>query len=183
MAVMVTATPVPVVAGDEARIAVRWMQRLMDVVRDEHLSPPAAARIYAYTGITLYEAVLPSMPQNCSLSGQLPAMPQMPRPDASLAYDWPLVANSALAAVASGLFQNTSETALARFAALRDAIELERGETVPVNVFHRSREHGALLAQLILQWAAADNYAATRGLCCMWSSLSCRWGVLLRCMR
>jgi PAP2 superfamily protein len=166
---ILTATPINVTAtaqvnNDDAQVAVRWMQRLMETVRDEQLSPPIASRIYAYTGIALYEAVVPSMPQNRSLSGQLHAMPQMPRTDASLTYDWPLVANSALAAVASGLFQNTSETALQRFAALRDAIELERGEIVPVNVFNRSREQGEALAGVVLQWATADNYAATREL-------------------
>ncbi len=157
-------TTVPEIVNDEAQIAVRWMQRLIESVRDEQLSPPVAARIYAYAGITLYEAVLPSMPQNRSLSGQLHAMPHMPRPDASINYDWPLVANSALAVVASGLLQNTSETELERFAALRQAVEFERGEIVPVNVFNRSKDHGELVGQLILQWAAADNYAVTREL-------------------
>jgi hypothetical protein len=173
VAIALTTTPMPTTippttasanANDEAQIAVRWMERLIATIRDEQMSPPVASRIYAYAGITLYEAVLPSMPQNRSLSGQLLAMPQMPRPDSSLNYDWPLVANSALAVVASGLFQNTSETALERFAALREAVELERGEIVPVNVFNRSQAQGEALGQLILQWAGADNYAATREL-------------------
>lgn len=160
----VVPTSAPAATNDDAQIAVRWMERITEAVRDEQLSPPVASRIYAYAGIALYEAVLPSMPENRSLSGQLHALPQMPRPEAGIAYDWSLVANSALAGVASGLFQNTSETVLERFAALKNAVELERGEIVPVNVFTRSNEYGVQLAQIILQWAAADNYAAIREL-------------------
>jgi hypothetical protein len=38
--------------------------------------PPS--RPFAYTGIALYEAVLPGMPSYRSLSGQLTDMPAMP---------------------------------------------------------------------------------------------------------
>lgn len=54
------------------------MELIRDLVRVERLSPPVAARVDAYSGITLYEAVLPGMPGFQSLAGQLNEMPAMP---------------------------------------------------------------------------------------------------------
>ena len=55
-------------------------------------------REFAYTGIALYESVVPGMPAYQSLSSQLNQMPQMPSTQPGLAYHWAACANAALAA-------------------------------------------------------------------------------------
>jgi hypothetical protein len=57
------------------------------------------AREFAYTGIALYESVVPGMPAYQSLSSQLNQMPQMPSTEPGMAYHWPACANAALASM------------------------------------------------------------------------------------
>ena len=54
-------------------------------------------RWFAYTGIALYEAVVPGMPAYQSLDDQLTDMPDMPETEPGRAYHWPTSANAAVA--------------------------------------------------------------------------------------
>src|SRR5215204_1406068 len=65
------------------------------------------ARYMAYTGVALYEAVLPGMPEYQSLHGQLTNMPAMPESVPGLAYHWPSTAHAALATMTKKFFINT----------------------------------------------------------------------------
>src|SRR5258706_7953181 len=106
----------------DATVATQWMHLLYKCVSDESFSPPVASRVYAYAGITLYESVLPGMPGNHSLSGQLRNLPALPRPDANLVYDWSSSANGALAIVIDGLMPAASADTRAQLATLRDKL-------------------------------------------------------------
>src|SRR5215467_12073015 len=85
-------------------VDVKWMQLLYDRVEAEKISAPAASRLYAYAGITTYQAVLPGIPEGISMSGQVGQLPDMPQIDQTAIYDWPSSANGALSTVISGLF-------------------------------------------------------------------------------
>ena len=70
----------------EADVAVAWFNLAYDLVRDEGLSP--SSRIYGYSGVALYEAVVPGMLDHQSLVGQLNGLDSIPRgavPGVSLA--------------------------------------------------------------------------------------------------
>src|SRR5690606_20858931 len=76
---------VSVLAQDhDHQIATDWMTLLYELVRDESINAPAAARLYGYAGVALYEAVAPGIPDNFSASGQIPGMPLLPWPDESI---------------------------------------------------------------------------------------------------
>jgi hypothetical protein len=67
-------------------------------------SPPVSygvnpGRYMAYSGVALYEAVVPGMPAYQSLYGQLNEMPEMPKTEPGKAYHWPTSANAALAEI------------------------------------------------------------------------------------
>ncbi|MBK8023007.1 MAG: hypothetical protein IPK19_16680 [Chloroflexi bacterium] len=51
----------------------------------------------AYTGIALYESIVPGMPEYQSLAGQLNGLDPLPQPSSGSDYHWAAVANSALA--------------------------------------------------------------------------------------
>jgi hypothetical protein len=84
----------------EATAAVEWMRLLADRVRVERLSPPVAARVYAYAGVALYEAVVAGTPAHRSLAGPLRGLPPMPSPAGSPGH-WAASAAAALAVVAA----------------------------------------------------------------------------------
>src|SRR5260221_1761159 len=84
-------------------VANQWMELLYNRVQIDKISAPAGSRLYAYAGITLYQAVLPGIPADNSLSGQLQDLVDMPVIDDTLAYDWPSSASSDLKGVMTGL--------------------------------------------------------------------------------
>src|SRR6187402_2669072 len=67
-----------------------------------------SARYMAYTGVALYEAVVPGMPAYQSLHGQLTDMPAMPAVEPGQHYHWPASANAALAAMTQNFFSTTT---------------------------------------------------------------------------
>ena len=153
----------PVVAWEhDAKIAQDWMQLMYDRVEFERISAPAASRLYAYAGVTLYEAVLNGMPGNNSFAGQIDHMPDMPLPLFDAPYDWPAVANEALAGVYHSLFETGSPETHDAIDFLRDKYLIARRAKVGEDVANRSGEYGQELAQTIIEWKSSDNYDETR---------------------
>ena len=159
--VLAQGVSVPTTEHDPA-IAVEWMDLTYRIVKQEAVNAPAASRIYAYAGVTLYEAVVNGMPENYSMAGQVTGLPDLPLPEEDEVYDWPSVANAALAMVLEGLFPNGSEETLQMIADLQEKWVGVRVEEVGEEVVDRSLEYGEVLAQELLDWIADDNYAATR---------------------
>jgi hypothetical protein len=71
--------------------------------------PPATnSRLFAYSGVALYESVVPGMPAYQTLYGQLPICLQMPATENGKAYHWAASANAALAYISKQSFPTTS---------------------------------------------------------------------------
>jgi len=141
--------------------AAEWMDLLYHRIMAEGYNPPAAARMYAYAGVALYESVVWGIPTNRSLGGQLNGLGGMPFPEAA-EYDWTTVAHEALRTVLNGLmFEATQETHAAFNDFHHEQIGL-RAETIAEDVINRSVEYGENIAKKLLEWADADGYRETR---------------------
>src|SRR5438034_9610044 len=64
----------------DSRLVTGWMRALYALVRAERLSPPVAARVFAYGAVALYEGLRPGSPQLKSLAGQLNGLHDLPAP-------------------------------------------------------------------------------------------------------
>ncbi len=84
-------------------------------------TPPVQARAFGYMGLALYEALVGGMPDHRSVAGQLNGIGPLPEPTGA-PYQWPLVANAALAEVMRGLWGDKTNRAADNIAAL-DALE------------------------------------------------------------
>jgi len=154
----------PATASYDVTVATGWLRALYEVVRTEGLTPPAAARAYAYCSVAMYESVVDGMPAHRSLAGQLTGMPDMPRPVKNAKYDWPTALSTAVATVAGAVFA-------AATAPSRDAIAAHHAQTlaarrsvrVPAAVLDASQAHGRRVGAAIAEWAALDGYAGIRG--------------------
>lgn len=152
-------------ADHPATYASDWLDLIVERVKAEGYSPLVASRIYAYSGVALYEALLPGMPDHQSLAGQLHELPPLPQPASGTRLDWPAVASAALGGLAKDLFPNASAASLLAFRDLYTNHNLSRLQAkVPRRVLIDSREYGNRVADAILAWAAGDGFAATRGL-------------------
>src|SRR5438105_2542637 len=126
-------------AGElEPTILIKWMQLLYDRVEAEKISEPAAARIYAYAGITGYQSMLPGMPDGISMSGQLTSLPDMPQPDEGQLYDWVTVANGSLSTVIGGLFPKSAADTKKAVKSLRDSETKDRQSTIDPKIVKAS---------------------------------------------
>lgn len=142
--------------------AVEWMQLLYDRIQAEGVNAPAAARIYGYAGVALYEAVVPGMPENRSLGLQLNGLDELPYPDTDLTYDWATTANTTLRIVLSALLEEYSADSPAAFTELFDAQIVERSKVVETPIIENSIAYGEALADELLEWIADDYYLETR---------------------
>ncbi|MBL8162936.1 MAG: vanadium-dependent haloperoxidase [Anaerolineae bacterium] len=154
---------VSVLAADhDAAVLVKWMQLLYDRVEAEAISAPAAARLYAYAGITAYQSVLPGIPEGLSLSGQLNGMDVVAYLEDDAEYDWPSSANAALATVVAGLFPEDAQQTQRAVDSLRTSQQRSRERAVDPEVVARSTAYGDEIGQLILEWMSLDYFAETR---------------------
>jgi hypothetical protein len=72
-------------------------------------TPPVVSRALGYTGLALYEAVVPGIPTRRSMVGQVNGLTVLPTPEAGQEYNWALSANAAEAAIIRGLWANTTD--------------------------------------------------------------------------
>src|SRR5712691_4665217 len=146
-------------------IVTSWMRELYALVRAERLSPPVASRVFAYGAITLYEALAPGSSSLRSLAGQLNGLQRLPRPERDQRYDWAVVAVSAETTVVGSLFREGLPATQVAIAQLGDSQIAARAVTgLSPAMRDRSVAYGAALGRAILEWAATDKFAETRGL-------------------
>ncbi|MDZ4764198.1 MAG: vanadium-dependent haloperoxidase [Chloroflexota bacterium] len=158
----------PAAAQDESTLTseldpapiVEWMELVRARVHAETVNAPAASRLYAYAGITVYESLLPGMTQFRSLAYQVNGMPEMPYIDDADTYDWLSSANGALSTIMGGLIP-TSDSRQA-FNALRREQAAARAEDVGDAVVTRSLAFGDQVGKAILGWAKEDGYDDSR---------------------
>jgi len=152
-------------------VAQAWMELLYERVSVIGIYPPTAARVYAYAGVALYEAVAVGSPTLASLSTHLTAMPTMPEADPAMQYDWPAVVNAAVAKVSEPVLIaspvrtmfNTmhQEQVRQHIKTLRNRIVEERLQQVDPTTMARSTALGDAIGQAIANWAATDGFAET----------------------
>jgi hypothetical protein len=142
----------------DALVATAWFDLYLYLIQQtEGFTPPVAARALGYAGVTLYEAVVPGLPDHRSLVGQLNGLTALPQPEPNQNYSWPAVANSALAAQARELFFNTAR----ENEALIDALEQQFAARLQIQsdptTLSRSADYGRALAEAIYTWSMNDG--------------------------
>jgi hypothetical protein len=118
--------------------------------------PPIAARSFGYAGLTLYEAVVPGLPERRSMVGQLQQLSQLPKVEANQTYNWALSANAAQAFILKSLFANTSAAYKTRIDSLENALYRQHKST-DESVNLRSADFGKAIAKAIFDWSKTDG--------------------------
>ena len=150
------APPVVHPAAGSAALLHGAIDELTTVMTHDIFSPPQASRIYAYTTVAAYEALVPSDSTLVSLAGQLHGFEPPPAPPAGV--HGPTASLFAALAVGDAMtFSGESLTAYGLEAETR-----LRSLGVPARVVMLSRAHGEAVAQHVLAWSKKDGYARTR---------------------
>jgi len=136
------------------------MRRITDIIRNDIFAPPISSRIYAYSSVAAYEALVPGNAQYQSLAGQLNGLQPGPKPEAGKEYCFPLASANALFIVGKQLIFSEGEMQELKEQILQDFERMN----MPPDVFERSMAFGEAVAKHILAWSKTDNYAQTRSM-------------------
>lgn len=151
------AAPAATAADADSTVAQEWLDLLYQVVRTEALSPPAASRAFAYSGVAFYEAVVDGIPGKRSLGGQLNGLAALPAPPAG-EIDWELAGNAALASLLPQFFATAMASNLMDIADLADQLETAASAGVPQEVVDRSLQWGDTVGDAIFAWSQTDGF-------------------------
>ena len=142
----------------DSYVAQSWYSLMMKlIVETPGHTPPIAARSFAYTGVTLYEALVGEMSNHYSLVGQLNGLTSIPQRVYGNSYLAPVTANAALARIIKDLFQNASAANLGRIDSLESAnVNLYVGR-ISEQIINRSRDYGRVVADAVFNWSRTDG--------------------------
>ena len=115
------------------------------------------ARYMAYSGVALYESVVPGMPAYQSLYGQLTNMPVMPTIVPGVTYHWPASAHAALTIMIRKFFSTTAAYDDLAITNLENELNTLYRSEAGNEVFERSVAFGKEVANRIFEWSATDN--------------------------
>jgi hypothetical protein len=142
-----------------AEVAIKWMNIQLQLMKTATGIPNVAfVRPFAYSGIALYEAVVPGMPAYQSLEGQLNGLSGLPHTKPGLSYHWPTSANAALAFINSHMFPNASLADKVSIDSTEKALNLAYKGAADAETINRSIAFGRETAQKIFEWAETDGY-------------------------
>lgn len=138
----------------------RSMVALTSTIKHDLFPPMIAARIYNYTHIASYEALIAGNPSYQSLAGQLNGLTELPKPEADKEYCYPLASVKAYLKVGQKLI--FSEDSIENFT--KTLFKEFKDLGVPKDVFDRSVALGDTIGSAIIKWSTKDNYAQTRSM-------------------
>ncbi len=134
------------------------LKKITDVIVHDIFSPPVASRIYSYSTIAAYEAMVPGHPEYQSLQGQLTGLEGVPQPEAGQEYCYSLAGAKAMLVVGKMLIFSEEKIEEYEAQMLADFQKIN----IPKDVYDRSLAHGEAVGKHILGWADKDNYKQTR---------------------
>jgi hypothetical protein len=123
-------------------------------------TPPVQARAFGYMGLALYEAVIAGMPDHRSVASQLNGIGALPQANPGIPYNWPLVANAALAEVMRGLWGDQTNRAsdnIADLNTLEANLALQYGAGVPPGIAKLSIDFGRSVGAAVYATSRDDG--------------------------
>jgi hypothetical protein len=127
--------------------------------RTAGITPPVQSRAYGYMGVALYEALVAGMPDHRSIASQLNGIGRLPDPE-GIPYNWPLVANAALAEVMRGLWGDQTNLAAQNIAdlnALEASFASQYAVGVPPGIAKLSTDFGRSVGAAVFATSRDDG--------------------------
>ncbi len=148
-----------------------WTETLYARVKGESVTPPVAARIFAYAGLTMNET-LAVLGEASSLAGGVGGKLELPQADPGKTYDTLATSSAALHMLTSELMRENSdmwqpfassalETKRA-LSALHAEQVAERRASVNSEVLSASLDLGTEVGRAVLSWAETDGFEGAR---------------------
>ena len=143
-----------------ADVAIQWMNmQVWQMYKYPGIIGNVAySRHYAYSGIALYEAVVPGMPAYQSIAPQLNGLTGLPKTKPGAGYHWAASANAALAYMNKKLFPAASAENKAAMDDLEATLLAQYSNEADAAIIERSVAFGKAVAEAVFNWAETDGY-------------------------
>lgn len=138
-------------------LAVKWNRLQMSINRAMGIAPGTATRVFAYSGLTLYESVVKGIPGYHSVASELIGQDITYRPDFPIVY-WPASGNAAMATALRSFIPTVNAASKARIDSIEQAFNEEFKNEVPQKVLDNSIDYGKRIAEQIFEWSKSDGY-------------------------
>lgn len=132
----------------------QWNHKLTYVIMTDIFSPPVCSRIYSYTNIAAYEALIPENPGYASYAGKLTGLQPLPKPDKNKKYCYPVSSIIAFTTVAQKLVFNGDAMKEKEKEYLQQLDSIGIGK----ELLNNSVSYGRAIGRHILAWAGTDGY-------------------------
>jgi len=144
-----------------ADVATAWFSLLTSITKTKPYPNPPALRIFAYSGMALYESVLPGMPSYQSMYKYLTGntIDVNKKKD----YYWPACANAAIARISSLIIQNYAAPNLTQVQALENSLNTSFQSQITPEQLQQSNEFGRYVADIIYEWSKTDGTLNANG--------------------
>ena len=147
----------PVAKKYPSTVATTWINLQQKLTKTTAgYSPGVTGRAFAYTGLSLYESIVPGMPGYRSM---VPLMggPTISVPANCQSFYWPASANAAMASMIRNLFESTSAANKVSIDSLEAAFNTEFHGEVHGSVLQNSADFGRSVAEAIFEWSKSDG--------------------------
>lgn len=144
----------------DSELAQDWMDLTLQLTKETAgYTPPVAARMFGYVGLTLFESVRPGIPKGVSMAGQVSGLEasNLPQIDPNLEYHWPLVGNAALAQIVKACYSPATEQNKFLIASLEQKHNDRYRNKIHDDIIKRSTEYGIAVANAIANYANSDG--------------------------
>ncbi len=146
----------------EGRFLNEWIALTLSAIQEQKLSPPEAARVLGYVGLTAWEAICRGTPNGQSLSGQIRDY-EAPPFDPNKVYDWGLVLCSAMRSVLPEVLENMTNNQRSALELLFAAQEDTLAQSgISERIRQDSRFWGGRIGATIAARARRDGRSALR---------------------
>lgn len=142
-----------------ADVVTSWLNLQLRLTQAAPASQPVIARRFAYTGVALYESVVPGLTRYQSLAPQLNGLGALPAAEPNTRYHWPASANAAMAAMSRSLFPAASTAAGKAAIDSLEAANIARYQVEQsAEALARSADFGKKTATAVFEWSKTDGY-------------------------
>lgn len=147
----------PTVPMYSSAVVTSWLPLQLQLFQATALNTIVSPRRFAYTGIALYEAIVPGFSGYQSLAPQLNGMPPLPHVVPGTSYYWPASANAAMAAISRSFNPTTSAANKAAIDSLEATNMALYQRERPAEELMRSAEFGKQIAVAVFEWSKTDG--------------------------
>ena len=144
----------PVYSSD---VVTSWLPLQLRLAHSTRFGVVVALRQFAYTGIALYESIVPGYSNYQSIAPQLNGLPPLPTVTAGASYYRPAAANAAIAAMVRSFNPAASAADNATIDSLEAANTALYQRDRPADELARSAGFGQQIAAAVLAWAKTDG--------------------------